>query len=146
MQYLNEEQIEEYRAAFKLFDCTNCGHITKENLGSVMRSLGQNPTDLELEVMIAQVDEDKNGVIQETEFLNLVGRKVMESSGGNLILEAFSTFDLAHDEILTYDEIRSIMLSVGEKITDEEIGDMLESVGCERSGISYAKFKEIMSK
>jgi calmodulin len=92
------------------------------------------------------VDESKNGMIEESEFLNLVGRKVMESSGGNLVLEAFSTFDTAHDGILTFDEIRSIMLSIGEKITDEEIGDMLEAAGCDRDGMSYMKFKELMSK
>jgi calmodulin len=128
-----------------LFDYTGSGHVTKEKLGSVMRALGQNPTEEELVTMIAGVDESKNGMIEESEFLNLVGRKVMESSGGNLVLEAFSTFDMTRDGILTFDEIRSMMLSIGEKITDEEIGDMLEAAGCDRDGISYKKFKEVMS-
>ena len=34
------------------------GTITTNELGTVMRSLGQNPTEIELQDMINEVDED----------------------------------------------------------------------------------------
>ena len=34
------------------------GHVTVKELGIVMRSLGQNPTETELQAMIDEVDKD----------------------------------------------------------------------------------------
>lgn len=54
--------------------CT--GTITTKELGTVMRSLGQNPTEAELQDMINEVDADGNGTIDFPEFLNLMQRKM----------------------------------------------------------------------
>ena len=45
---LTEEEIEEFKEAFSLFDKDGDGSITTKELQTVMRSLGQNPTESEL--------------------------------------------------------------------------------------------------
>ena len=52
------------------------GTITTKELGTVMRSLGQNPTEAELQDMINEVDADGNGTIDFPEFLSLMARKM----------------------------------------------------------------------
>jgi len=54
----------------------SAGTITTKELGTVMRSLGQNPTEAELQDMINEVDADGNGTIDFPEFLNLMARKM----------------------------------------------------------------------
>ena len=49
---LTEEQIAEFKEAFSLFDKDGDGTITTKELGTVMRSLGQNPTEAELQDML----------------------------------------------------------------------------------------------
>ena len=62
---LTEEQIAEFKEAFSLFDKDGDGTITTKELGTVMRSLGQNPTEAELQDMINEVDADGEAVIYE---------------------------------------------------------------------------------
>ncbi|URE21499.1 hypothetical protein MUK42_10586 [Musa troglodytarum] len=79
MDLLTEEQISEFQEAFCLFDKDGDGCITLEELGTVIKSLGQNPSEEELQEMIREVDSDGNGTIEFAEFLNLMSRKVKVS-------------------------------------------------------------------
>ena len=55
------------------------GTITTKELGTVMRSLGQNPTEAELQDMVNEVDADGSGTIEFPEFLNLMAKKMKVS-------------------------------------------------------------------
>ena len=55
---LNWFPLLEFKEAFSLFDKDGDGTITPKELGTVMRSLGQNPTEGELKDMINEVDTD----------------------------------------------------------------------------------------
>ena len=48
----------DFRAAFDLFDQDGNNAISKEELGTVMKRLGLNPTDEELRDMIREHDQD----------------------------------------------------------------------------------------
>ena len=83
---LTEEQIAEFKEAFSLFDKDGDGTITTKELGTVMRSLGQNPTEAELQDMINEVDADGNGTIDFLEFLSLMARKMRDTERSKLFL------------------------------------------------------------
>lgn len=71
---LGGHQLPAVKRASHARPCT--GTITTKELGTVMRSLGQNPTEAELQDMINEVDADGNGTIDFPEFLNLMQRKM----------------------------------------------------------------------
>lgn len=56
----------EFKEAFSLFDKDGDGTITTKELGTVMRSLGQNPTEAELQDMINEVDADGQWKIESS--------------------------------------------------------------------------------
>lgn len=49
----------EYREAFNLYDKDHDGVISTQKLGVILRSLGHNPTELEIQEMIDEVDHDR---------------------------------------------------------------------------------------
>ena len=53
----------ETRAAFDVFDKDGSGTISADELRQVMKSLGENLTDEEIDEMIREADKDKNGTI-----------------------------------------------------------------------------------
>uniref|UniRef100_A0A8C9WFH0 Calmodulin 2a (phosphorylase kinase, delta) n=1 Tax=Scleropages formosus TaxID=113540 RepID=A0A8C9WFH0_SCLFO len=59
----------EFKEAFSLFDKDGDGTITTKELGTVMRSLGQNPTEAELQDMINEVDADGQLSCQSCPFM-----------------------------------------------------------------------------
>ena len=64
------------------------GQITSKELGAVMRSLGQNPTEAELQDMINEVDLDGNGTIDFPELLTDMARKMRDTDSEEEIKEA----------------------------------------------------------
>lgn len=69
----------EFKEAFSLFDKDGDGTITTKELGTVMRSLGQNPTEAELQDMINEVDADGNGTIDFPEVSQFIHISVNQS-------------------------------------------------------------------
>ncbi|NXQ92591.1 CALN protein, partial [Nyctibius grandis] len=68
----------EFKEAFSLFDKDGDGTITTKELGTITRSLGQNPTEAELQDTINEVDADGNLTIDFFEFLTMMARKMKD--------------------------------------------------------------------
>merc|ERR1711862_1027012 len=101
--------------AFSLFDKDGDGTITTKELGTVMRSLGQNPTEAELMDMINEVDADGSGTIDFPEFLTMMARKVKEVEGDEELRQAFMVFDKDGNGFITANELRHVMMNLGEQ-------------------------------
>jgi calmodulin len=104
-EHLTDEQIGEFKEAFSLFDKDGDGSITIQELGTVMRSLGQNPTEVELKDMIREVDADGNGTIDFSEFLNLMARKMKDTDSDEELKEAFKVFDKDQNGFISAAEV-----------------------------------------
>jgi len=79
-----------------------------------MRSLGQNPTEAELQDMINEVDADGNGTIDFPEFLTMMARKMRDTDSEEEIKEAFKVFDKDGNGYISAAELRHVMTNLGE--------------------------------
>ena len=145
---LTEEQIAELKEAFVLFDNDGDGTITTKELGSVLRSLGQNPTEPELQDMTNEADPYGNGTIDFPEYLTMMARKMKDCDSEEEIVEAFKVFDKEGNGFISAGELRHVMTNLGETMTDEEVDDMIRESDIDGDGqINYEEFvKMMMSK
>ena len=72
---LDQIQTAEFREAFEEFDKDGSGAISSKELLGVMRAMGQNPTEDELNNMVMEVNLDGNGTIEFPEFLEMMKQK-----------------------------------------------------------------------
>ena len=146
-EIFSEDEISEFKAMFEMYDKDSKGYIDKRDLGALMRSLGQNPSFQEINQMIEEVDEDKNGEITFLEFLGLLARRMKEADPEDELLEAFKVFDRDGNGFITSHELRHIMNNLGEGLTPEEIEEMVKEADQDNDGqIDYDEFVKMMSK
>ena len=145
VENLSEEKITEFKAAFELFDKDRDGAINNKELGTVMRNLGQNPSEEELKQMIKEIDLDGNGVIDFNEFLYLMVKKMNGNDTEEELLEAFKVFDRDGDGYVTSHELRSVMTSLCEGTTQEEVEEMIKEADIDGDGqVDYQEFVKMM--
>jgi len=142
---LTEDEIEEIREAFNLFDTENSGMIDPKELKAAMQSLGfetKNPTIYQ---MIADLEHEGPSIDFDT-FLRAITEKLgdKESKGG--ILKIFELFDSDHSGAINLDNLRRVAKELGETMTVDELKEMLERASGDGKEISFEDFYNIMTK
>merc|ERR1712151_1137089 len=90
---LSEEQKNEIKEAFELFDADGSGQIDVEELKIATRALGFEPKKGEIEAMIASVDDDGSGQIGFDEFLRMMTNKILNRDPEEELHKAFKLID-----------------------------------------------------
>ncbi|PJF20067.1 Ubiquinone biosynthesis monooxygenase [Paramicrosporidium saccamoebae] len=140
---LSSEQIAEYKEAFSLFDRDADGRIHTSELGTLMRALGRNPTEAEVRDHIKALDPHSTSHITFSDFLALMATvpPLDPAVAERELLEAFRVFDREGKGTIATAELRHIVTSLGEKLTEGEADEMMSEADPERCGtVDYAKF------
>ena len=138
-------ELDEYRAAFAVFDKNGDGTISTKELGAVMRSMGQNPTEAELMDMVHEVDGNGNGQIEFDEFVVLMTKLAGEATTDDDLREVFKALDQDGDGKINAEELRHVLGTLGEPLTESEIQELMAKGDLNNDGlIDYEEFVKMM--
>lgn len=89
--------------------------------------------------MVNEVDQDGNGTIEFNEFLQMMSKKMKGADGEDELKEAFRVFDKNNDGLISSSELRHVMTNLGEKLSQEEVDDMIKEADLDGDGqVNYA--------
>jgi len=75
-----------------------------------------------------------NGTIDFPEFLTMMARKMKDTDSEEEIREAFRVFDKDGNGFISAAELRHVMTNLGEKLTDEEVDEMIREADIDGDG------------
>merc|ERR1719230_193236 len=116
---LSEEQVEEIREAFSLFDSDASGAIDVRERKAAMRALGVEIKNEELKKMVSDIDNDGNGTIEFAEFLQMMTGKMGEKDTREDIEKVFKLFDDDNTNKISFRNLARVAEELGENIDDE---------------------------
>jgi len=142
---LTEEQIQEFKEAFSLFDKDGDGIIPIKELGTIMRSLTANPTEAQLQDMANEVDVDGSGAMTFEAFLKYMSRLMRNDYDPDAeLIEAFKVFDKGGNGLISIEDCKHAIKNLGEKIADEEVDEMVKEAPLDDKG--FVKYEEFVRK
>lgn len=73
-------------------------------------------------------------VLTAAEFLTMMARKMKDTDSEEEIREAFKVFDRDNNGFISAAELRHVMTSIGEKLTDDEVDEMIREADQDGDG------------
>eukprot|EP00916_Digyalum_oweni_P009466 GHVL01015981.1.p1 GENE.GHVL01015981.1~~GHVL01015981.1.p1 ORF type:complete len:173 (+),score=46.31 GHVL01015981.1:56-574(+) len=144
---VTDEQKQEIKEAFDLFDTDGSGSIDAKELKVAMRALGFEPKKEEVRKMISDVDKDGSGTIEFSDFLEMMTQKMSERDPREEIAKAFRLFDDDETGKISFKNLKRVAKELGENMTDEELQEMIDEADRDGDGeVNEEEFMRIMKK
>uniref|UniRef100_A0A2K5ZZR3 EF-hand domain-containing protein n=1 Tax=Mandrillus leucophaeus TaxID=9568 RepID=A0A2K5ZZR3_MANLE len=142
-----EDQTAEFKEAFQLFDRIGDGKILCNQYGDVMRVLGQNPTNTEeLKVLGNPKSNEMNMKVLEFEHLLPILQTVAKNKDQGTYedyVEGLQVFDKEGNGTVMGVEFWLVLVTLGEKITEEEVEVLVAGNEGSNGCINYEAFVSI---
>ena len=105
-----------------------------------MKSLGDTGiSQHELDEIMRQIDSDGSGEVDFDEFLAMMAKNAPDEEAE--VLAAFQVFDADGSGSISASELRHVMANLGEKLSDEELEEMILEADTDGDGeISIEEF------
>ena len=128
---INDEENNKIKEAFALFDQNDDGILTKDELIILLRSLGKYITENDVTNLIRNVN-----TIDINNFMIILNKIAPKDTRQNL-QEAFEIFDSENNGYINVPEFRHILTNLGEKLTNDEIDNIIIQLDINNEGKIY---------
>ncbi|XP_030624850.1 centrin-3 [Chanos chanos] len=144
---LTDEQNEEIKEAFDLFDTDKDKEIDYHELKVAMRALGFEVKKADVLKILKDCDREGKGKITFEDFKEVVTERILERDPKEEILKAFRLFDDDESGKISLRNLRRVARDLGEDLTDEELRAMIDEFDTDGDGeINQEEFISIMTR
>ncbi|ODV79958.1 EF-hand [Suhomyces tanzawaensis NRRL Y-17324] len=133
LELLNEQK-QEIREAFSLFDMNNDGCLDYHELKVAFRALGFDLTKREVLDVIHEYDTDDRNLITYESFFQAVGERIVNRDPLDEIRRAFKLFDDDNTGKISLRNLRRVSKELGENLTDDDLRAMIDEFDLDEDG------------
>mmetsp|Transcript_43416 Transcript_43416/g.70441 ORF Transcript_43416/g.70441 Transcript_43416/m.70441 type:complete len:215 (+) Transcript_43416:101-745(+) len=112
---------EDLRGVFDSFDVQQTGRLSAETIQNVMRQFGRDPSVCEICSKAASIELESGFGLTFEEFFGMMSHTYNSKDEFRL---AFSSFDQKGDGVLDRTEIRNVMASIGQALSEQDVDDL----------------------
>lgn len=118
-----------------MFDKHGKGVVPKECIGDLLRAVGQNPTLLE----VSEIEESILDEVTFDTFLRILNRPngFRTVSDHADFIRGFQVFDKDSTGLIGVGELKYILTNLGEKLSDDEVNELLKDVNTKDGVVNY---------
>ncbi|ABN68484.1 spindle pole body calcium-binding protein component [Scheffersomyces stipitis CBS 6054] len=147
VELLNEQK-QEIREAFSLFDMNNDGYLDYHELKVAFRALGFDLSKREVLDVIHEYDtDDRNLISYENFFQSAVGERIVNRDPLDEVRRAFKLFDDDNTGKISLRNLRRVAKELGENLTDDELRAMIDEFDLDEDGeINEEEFIKICTE
>ncbi|KAH8283919.1 hypothetical protein KR054_005102 [Drosophila jambulina] len=143
MDELSGERLADYKLRFEQLKRNERGVITINELGTMVRSMGENPTDRELEEILRASDLDGNGEIDFKEYCFVMAQ--FENDEEREMCSIFKMFDRDGDGYISEKDLLELLDNTDYRSERKAVRRLIGSVDGDGDGqISYDEFVALM--
>ncbi|XP_078259899.1 myosin light chain 3, skeletal muscle isoform-like isoform X4 [Rhinoraja longicauda] len=135
------DEVADFKEAFLLFDRTGNSKIVLNQVSDVMRALGQNPTNTEVKKILSNPSAEEMGskAIDFDQFLPMLQTMANNKEQGSYedFVEGLRVFDKEGNGTVMGAELRHVLATLGEKLTEEQVEELLKGQEDPNGCINY---------
>ena len=144
---LTDEQKQEIKEAFDLFDTDKTGTIDYHELKVAMRALGFDVKKQEVLGLMREYDHEGSGQIEYQDFQLIMNQKIADRDPHQETLNAFKLFDEDNTGKISLKNLRRVARELGENLSDDELQAMIDEFDKDGDNeISETEFLAIMKQ
>ena len=143
-----DEQMQEMKDGFELFDIHKEGSVTYDQVGDIIRAFGQDPSNAEVVHALGNPKKEEMTVKKMTfeEFLPVLNQITKTLKPGCLedYVEGLRIFDKENNGTIMAAELRHVLCTLGEKMDEAAVDQMMAGQEDVDGNVNYTKFCELM--
>ncbi|XP_017000444.2 calmodulin-like [Drosophila takahashii] len=145
MDEISGPRLSNYKHSYSQLNRNERGVITIKELGAMIRSLGENPTERELEDILKTSDVDGNGEIDFKDYCFVMAR--FENQEEREMCQLFKMFDRDCDGLITESELIQLIQITDFQADKKIIMHMLRERHSNGDGlISFTEFRDMIRR
>lgn len=142
---LSQEQLEELKEAFDLFDTNQSGDIDSREFKAALRALGFEVSNEDVRRMFEEIGKECLETITFNDFCTLMTGRMPDRDSREEINKMFVLFDEDQTGKISFRNLKRIAQELNENITDSELQEMIDEADRDGDGlINFEEFYEIM--
>ncbi|KAF8890570.1 Ca2+-binding EF-hand protein [Mucidula mucida] len=142
---ISDEQKQEIKEAFELFDTDKDGAVDYHELKVAMRALGFDMKKAEVLKVLRDNDKSGHGLMEFEDFAKIMSERILARDPMDDLRRAFKLFDDDNTGKISLRNLRRVAKEIGDRLEDDELQAMIEEFDLDQDGeISEQEFYAIM--